>query len=137
MKRRTTLISFLALGLTATAARAQEPQPAPPAPAPAMQMQSATQRTGAVHRRLHTLLMGIDLTAEQRTRVDSLTARYASQLPATPPESTADTAMQSRWRMLVPRLESDVRAALTSEQQRTWDRNVADLRARERRGVGD
>jgi Spy/CpxP family protein refolding chaperone len=157
MIRRLIVPAFaLALGTTALAAQenpqspqpqtpqtpqsqpqAQNPTPAPAAtqgvPRDTMQAQAGRQ---FAQRRLETLLQGITLTAAQRGKVDSVITRYAPELPAGSPENSTDSNLTQRWNLILPRIDNEVRVALTPDQQRVWDRNVEQLRTR-RPGVGD
>jgi len=102
-------------------------------PADSQQMQQG--RQFALQRNT-TLLNGITLTADQRGRVDSILVRYQPDFPAGSPENATDSMLVQRWSILLPRLDNEVRMVLTADQQRTWDRNVDQLRNR-RPGIGD
>jgi len=107
--------------------------PASMSPADSQQMQQG--RQFALQRNT-TLLNGITLTADQRGRVDSILVRYQPDFPAGSPENATDSMLVQRWSILLPRLDNEVRMVLTADQQRTWDRNVDQLRNR-RPGIGD
>ena len=85
---------------------------------------------GFAARRMQRLLQGITLTPEQQTKVDSITARYASQMPAFTPGAPPDSATRAKMRDLYQKQDAEVRAVLTADQQKTWDANVEQMRSR-------
>jgi Spy/CpxP family protein refolding chaperone len=85
---------------------------------------------GFAARRMQRLLQGITLTAAQQAKVDSITARYQPQLPAFTPGSVPDSATRAKMREVYDHQDAEIRAALTPDQQKVWDANVAQMRAR-------
>lgn len=83
------------------------------------------------------LLQNIELTAEQKTRTDSIAAKYTATMqanrermqPGTPPDSAARAEMQK----VRATLQADLRAVLTSEQQAVFDKNVEAMAQRQQR----
>ena len=97
-------LSAMALAISAATAAAQAPTPVPSNP----QVQPAP---AGDH--IQVLLTGITLTAEQRTKIDELRAQATMASPA---DSTKTKDLDAA-------LESQIRAVLTPEQQKTWDKN--------------
>lgn len=102
----TTLLPF-----AATAAQAQRPM-----------------RGGA--RRMELLFKDVTLTPAQQAKVDSIQARYRSERPSFTPGTPPDSATREKIRALFQRERDDLRAVLTSDQQKTFDRNVEEMRQR-------
>lgn len=110
MRLRVALATATLLALAASAAIAQTP---PRGPGPG--------------RRMEMLFRGITLTPAQQAQVDSIRARYRAQMPAfTPPDSATREKMRERFR----RQAEEIRAVLTPDQQKVWDKNVAEMRER-------
>ena len=99
------------LALAATAAPGQTPM-----------------RGGA--RRMELLFKDITLTPAQQAKVDSIQARYRSERPSFTPGTPPDSATREKIRALFQRERDDLRAVLTSDQQKTFDRNVEEMRQR-------
>ena len=85
---------------------------------------------GFAARRMQRLLQGITLTPEQQAKVDSITARYAAQMPAFTPGAPPDSVTRAKMRDLNQKQDAEVRALLTPEQQKTWDANIEQMRSR-------
>jgi len=98
-------LSAMALAISAATAAAQAPTPVPSNP------QAAPAPAGD---RIQVLLTGITLTPEQRTKIDSLRAQANLAAPS-------DTGMAKK--NMDQALESQIRAVLTPDQQKTWDKN--------------
>lgn len=122
MKSHSTIFATLALALAAgvapVVAHAQYPSRADnPAP----------QQESLAAKRQKQLLRGIMLTSEQKAKVDSVTARYTAQLPMMQPGTPPDSATQDRLRLLMEKHDTELRTALTPEQQKVFDKNRAEL----------
>ncbi|HEX4600842.1 MAG TPA: hypothetical protein VH116_05565 [Gemmatimonadales bacterium] len=78
------------------------------------------------------LLKGITLTPAQHARIDSIRVRYQGQMPAFTPGTPPDSATREKMRELFQRHNVEIRAVLTPDQQKVWDRNLAEMRARRR-----
>jgi Spy/CpxP family protein refolding chaperone len=115
--RLTVIVSALAL-LGSSAALAQNPGGGPAGPG------------GFAARRMQRLLQGITLTPEQQAKVDSITARYGAQMPPFTPGVYADSATRAKMRDLNEHQDAEIRTVLTPDQQKVWDDNVAQMRAR-------
>jgi len=109
--RAYTLLLTTLLPFAATAAQAQTPM-----------------RGGA--RRMELLFKDITLTQAQQAKVDSIQARYRSERPSFTPGTPPDSATREKIRALFQRERDDLRAVLTSDQQKTFDRNVEEMRQR-------
>ena len=73
------------------------------------------------------------LTPEQQARVDSIQTYYRQQMPSFTSGSPPDSATRENVRGLFRREVEDIRAVLTADQQKAFDKNLAQLR-RGRRG---
>ena len=83
------------------------------------------------------LLRNITLSADQQLRVDSIRARYRTQMEQMRQQSGGDRdAMRGQMRAMMEKQQAEIRAVLTPDQQRQFDQNVADMRARMERGGG-
>jgi Spy/CpxP family protein refolding chaperone len=109
--RRYSLLVVALLAFGATAAQAQTPM-----------------RGGA--RRMELLFKDITLTPAQQAKVDSIQGRYRSERPSFTPGTPPDSATREKIRALFQRERDDLRAVLTPDQQKTFDRNVEEMRQR-------
>ena len=107
------LTALLALG--ATAAQAQTP------------MRSGA---GGPGRRMELLFKDITLSPAQQAKVDSIQAHYRNERPSFTPGTPPDSATRDRIRALFQRERDDMRAVLTPDQQKTFDRNLEQMRQR-------
>ena len=83
------------------------------------------------------LLRDITLSADQQQRVDSIRSRYRTQMEQMRQQSGGDRdAMRGQMRPMMEKQQAEIRAVLTPDQQRQFDQNVADMRARMERGGG-
>jgi len=119
MKLRIALVPMAVLAFAASAALAQSP---PSGGGPG--------RQGFAERRMQALFKEITLTPAQQAKVDSIRARYSTQMPAFTPGSPPDSATRAKMRDLFRRQDDEIRAVLTADQQKIWDQNVAEMRAR-------
>lgn len=85
---------------------------------------------GFAQRRMERLLQGITLTADQKAKVDSITAKYRAQMPPFTPGTPPDSATRAKMRSLMGNQDEEIRALLTADQQKVWDKNVTELRNR-------
>lgn len=85
-------------------------------------------------RRMRFLFRDITLTAQQQARVDSIQAHYRAQMPSFTPGTPPDSATRERIRGLFRHEVDDLRTVLTGDQQRTFDRNVSEMREGRRGG---
>jgi Spy/CpxP family protein refolding chaperone len=116
MRLHVALLCATALGLCASSALAQRPSGRGPA------------------RRAQLLLKGITLTPEQQARVDSIQTYYRQQMPSFTSGSPPDSATRQKVRGLFRHEVEDIRAVLTADQQKAFDKNLAELRQGRRGG---
>ena len=128
MRLRLALASVALLALSASAALAQDPQ-APPPGGGMGGMGGMGMRQGGPGRRIQALLAGITLTAQQQAAVDSIQAAYTPRMRAlfTPGGPPADSASRARMAELRSNQDKDVRAVLTPDQQKIFDKNLAEM----------
>jgi len=111
-------IPFAAASMLALAASAALAQTPPRGPGP------------GGGRRMEGLLRGITLTPAQQAQVDSIREHYRSQMPAFTPGSPPDSATREKMREHFRHMVDDIRAVLTPDQQKVWDRNMAQMSER-------
>lgn len=116
MRTRLALLALVLLG--SSAALAQNPSGPPAGPG------------GFAARRMQRLMQGITLTPEQQAKVDSITTRYSAQMPAFTPGVYPDSATRAKMRDLNEHQDAEIRMVLTPDQQKVFDDNVAQMRAR-------
>jgi Spy/CpxP family protein refolding chaperone len=119
MKLPIALVCSVVLAFAASAAPAQSPSSG-----------GGPGRSGFAERRMQALLKGITVTAEQQAKIDSIRARYSAQLPAFTPGTRPDSTTRAKMRELFRHQDDEIRGVLTADQQKTWDENVAEMRAR-------
>ena len=112
MRLHVALLCATALGLFASSALAQRPSGRGPG------------------RRSQMLFKDITLTPEQQAKVDSIQVRYREQMPAFTRGSPPDSATREKVRGLFRQELDEIRVVLTADQQKVFDKNVADMRAR-------
>jgi periplasmic protein CpxP/Spy len=87
-------------------------------------------------RRMQMLFNGITLTSQQQAKVDSIEGVYQPQMRALfTPGERPDSASREKMTALRDRENKDLRAVLTPEQAKIFDKNVADMQQRFR-GMG-
>lgn len=88
-------------------------------------------------RMMEMLLKDITLGDAQKAKLDSIQQKYAKEMPPmTPGERPTPEAMQAR-RELMTKQQDEIRAILTADQQKVYDKNLEEMRARmQRRGPG-
>ncbi len=116
IRHHVALVCATALGLFASPALAQRPS------------------GRSVGRPRQLLFKDITLTPEQQARVDSIRMHYRAQMPAFTPGSPRDSATRERVRSLFHHELDDIRAVLTTDQQKVFDKNVAQMREGRREG---
>ena len=122
-KLQLVIVAAMLVGVSA-AATAQDPQP-------------QGQRQGGGGRQTGMLMQGITLTAEQQAKVDSISARYAEQRRAVMQDESVDQdTRRAKGRELMGKQRDEIRALLTDEQKKVFDKNVEDMQARMQGGGG-
>lgn len=77
------------------------------------------------------LMQGITLTAEQQTKIDSITKKYADERQALMQDQNLDQdARRAKGAELRNKQLEEVKAVLTDEQKKVLEKNQADLQAR-------
>lgn len=84
---------------------------------------------GGQGRGMQRLMQGITLTEKQQASVDSIEAAYRSQMPPMQQGQRPDSATMAKMREVRQKEYADVRKVLTPDQQKTFDKNVEDMRA--------
>ena len=104
-------------------ATAQDPQP-------------QGQRQGG-GRGMGLLLQGITLTAEQQTKVDTINAKYATERRTIMQDESLDQdTRRAKGRELMGKQRDELKALLTDEQKKVFDKNVEEMQARMQQGGG-
>ena len=118
MRCRRALVSTALLAFVASAALAQNPS-GPPGGGMGMR---------GPGRYMQALLNGITLTPQQQAAVDSIQAAYQPRMRALfTPGSPPDSAARARITDLRSAQNKDVRGVLTPEQQKVFDKNLAEM----------
>ena len=118
--RGTALVAILTTGVAALAAAQSSSLPASPPP----------QGVAAANRAAAAQLGGLELTADQKARVEAITAKYAGASRAameglaTDREDGLKKLMALREKML-----PEFRAVLTAPQRVIFDRNMAEMKS--------
>jgi Spy/CpxP family protein refolding chaperone len=83
------------------------------------------------------LMQGITLTAEQQTKVDSITKKYADQRQTLMQDQSLDQdARRAKGAELRNKQLEEMKAVLTDEQKKVLEKNQADIQARMQQGGG-
>jgi Spy/CpxP family protein refolding chaperone len=101
---------------TATVARAQNPQ-----------------QQGGRPNQMAMLMNGITLTADQQTKIDEIAKKYQEQMQAlrTEAQNGGDRqAMMGKRRELMTKQSDEIKAVLTDEQKKVFDKNYEEMRSR-------
>ena len=88
---------------------------------------------GGGARMMELLMKDITLDAVQKAAVDGIQAKYAKEMPAMTPGERPDEATMTKRREVQARQQDEVRAVLTADQQKVFDKNRAELRERMQR----
>jgi len=81
------------------------------------------------------LLKDITLDAAQKSKVDAIQAKFAKEMPTVAQGERPDEAAMAKRRELMTKQQDEIRAVLTADQQKVYDKNVAEMRERmQRRG---
>ena len=113
----------LGVALVISGAGVARAQSAPAAAAPP--------REGANRDRGGQQLAGLELTADQKTRLEAISVKYARENKAARDAMATDPADAMRMLMaLREKMVPEFRAVLTAPQQAIFDRNVAEMKVR-------
>ena len=114
---------------SSTVAAAQDPQPQP-------QPQGA-QRPGGGRNMGAQLLQGITLTADQQAKVDTINAQaMTARREMMQDQSLDQETRRAKGREMMTKQTDALRAVLTDEQKKVFDKNLEDMRARMPQGGG-
>ena len=92
---------------------------------------AAPPREGANRDRGGQQLAGLELTADQKTRLEAISVKYARENKAARDAMATDPADAMRMLMaLREKMVPEFRAVLTAPQQAIFDRNVAEMKVR-------
>lgn len=85
------------------------------------------------------VFQGITLTADQQTKVDSITAKYREQMQKAREDAQAAggdmSAMRSKMQEMRQKQLDELKAILTTDEQKaTFDKNVENMRSQMGRG---
>ena len=120
MRIRIALVTTALMALSASVALAQDPG--------GMGGMGGGMRQGGPARRMQALLNGITLTTQQQAAVDSIQGAYQPRMRALfTPGSPPDSAARAQMTALRQSEDKDIRAVLTPDQQKTFDKNLASL----------
>jgi len=125
MKKLQVMLVAAALFGGASVATAQDAQPQSAPPRGRGNMMAA-------------LMQGITLTAEQQVKVDSITKKYADQRQALMAElqgADQDTR-RAKMREVMGKQSNEIKAVLTEDQKKIFEKNQSDLQARMQQGAG-
>ncbi|CAN5918289.1 hypothetical protein BH11GEM1_BH11GEM1_09880 [soil metagenome] len=119
--RGAVVVAVLSTGMSALAAAQSNPQPG----------NMPQQGTAAANRVAAAQLGGLELTAEQKTRIEVITAKYADASRAAMQGMTTDREDGLKKLMaLREKMLPEFRAVLTAAQREIFDRNMAEMKAR-------
>ena len=125
MRKQALLVAAMLMGIS-TAAIAQDPQP-----------QGGQRPGGGRGNQMAMLMQGITLSAEQQVKVDSVTAKYgAARRELMQDQSMDQDARRAKGREMMTKQNDEVKALLTDEQKKVFEKNVADMQARMQQGGG-
>jgi periplasmic protein CpxP/Spy len=120
MKKLQLVLAALLLAVTTTAASAQD---------------APREGRGGGGNRMQALLQGITLTAEQQAKADTITQKARADMMALRADSSlAQDARRAKNMELMNKQIEAVKALLTDEQKKVFEKNVADMQARQQGG---
>ena len=125
MRKQALLVAAMLMGIS-TAAVAQDPQP-----------QGGQRQGGGRGNQMAMLMQGITLSAEQQVKIDSITAKSgAARRELMQDQSMDQDARRAKGREMMTKQNDDVKAVLTDDQKKVFEKNVADMQARMQQGGG-
>jgi Spy/CpxP family protein refolding chaperone len=84
---------------------------------------------GGQGRGIERLMTGITLTDKQKASVDSIDAAFRSQMPPRQQGQPMDSTARAKMMETRQKEYSEIKKVLTPDQQKTFDKNVEDMRA--------
>ena len=95
--------------------------------APSAFAQGGGGQGGGRGRQMEMLMKDITLTDAQKASVDSITQSFRAQMPAFTPGQPPDSAARAKRMEVMQKQTAAVRAVLTPDQQKVFDKNVAEM----------
>ena len=124
MKKLQVALVAALIAVAGQTATAQDPQP------------QGGQRGGS-GRMMAALMNGITLSADQQTKVDAITKKFADARQAAMQDQSLDQdARRARMREAMGKQADEIKAVLTDEQKKVFEKNQADMQARMQQGGG-
>jgi Spy/CpxP family protein refolding chaperone len=124
MKKLHLVLVAIMLAASTSAAVAQDAQP------------QGGQRGGS-GRMMAALMLGITLTADQQTKVDAITKKYAAARQTMMQDQSLDQdARRAKMREAMGKQSDEIKGLLTDEQKKVFEKNQADMQARMQQGGG-
>jgi len=80
-------------------------------------------------RGMQRLMHGITLDAKQQASVDSIQKEFRAQMPPMQQGTPPDSATRAKGREVMQKQYAAVRNVLTADQQKVFDKNLADMRS--------
>jgi len=80
-------------------------------------------------RGMQRLMQGITLDAKQQASVDSIQKEFRAQMPPMQQGTPPDSATRAKGREVMQKQYAAVRNVLTADQQKVFDKNLADMRS--------
>lgn len=116
--------------LAAGSATVVQAQSTPPAQMPGGQR-------GGRGRMMEMLMQGITLSADQQKQYDAIVAKYREQMQSAMSDANGDRdAARAKMRELMTKESDEIKAVLTDDQKKTFEKNQADMEARRRQMQG-
>ena len=97
--------------------------------APAAHAQGGGGGQGGRGRQMEMLMQGITLTDAQKASVDSIGQVYRAQMPPMQQGTPPDSATRAKRMEIAQKQYAAIRTVLTPDQQKVFDKNLADMRA--------
>jgi hypothetical protein len=117
MKKVQIVLVAALVAMTASTSYAQEAQP-----------QGQAQGRG---QRMAALLKDITLSADQKVKFDSIAAKFAGQRQAMMQDQSLDQdGRRAKMREMLTKQSDEIKAILTDEQKKAFEKNLADMQAR-------
>ncbi len=105
--------------------------------APTVHAQGGPPQGGRGGRMMEMMMKDITLDAAQKAKVDSIMAKHQAMMPPMAQGQMPDSATRAARREHMMKEQEEIRAVLTPDQQKTFDKNMAEMRDRMgRRGPG-
>jgi Spy/CpxP family protein refolding chaperone len=78
-----------------------------------------------------TLMQGVTLSAEQQTKVDAIVKKYSDERQAIRQDQSLDQdTRRAKSRELMAKQSDEVKALLTDDQKKVFEKNLTDMQAR-------